>query len=443
MTTEDTILQRRNPVNAPSTNGTFVEKVFSEKAGREVRSGEVVWVKPDMMISHDGTALDAIAVLNELKVKTLPSSTVDRIKVFIDHSFPPASPLYAENYDKIRSFCEKYRVELHDKGDGISHAVMVENGYAEGGNFIAGADSHTTGIGAIPGAFGTGFGGTDLGAMWLTGETWFPVPASILVKVEGRYPPGTDALDGGFHMLKHLQPVVDDVRRSLEARHRTFTLAIELTGKGIRDHSPFERMPFTTLVKEANADTCTVIPEDVKLNEDGYEAVVELNLSEVVPYVVLPPQMKSAGFPFQYEVVPVESVEGEGHRINRVSIQSCTGAYDYTIRESAELLRRRDIDPKVQFYVVPATRRVKERMYEAGYLKELVGKRAIEATPSCGNCIGRGCGILGPDDIAISTSSRNEVGRMGHEKSIIYLASGLTATASAVNGYLTDPRRFL
>ncbi len=396
-----------------------------------------------MMISHDGTTLDAVEVLNELRVESLPSSITNKVKIFIDHSFPPASPLYAENYNKIRQFCEDYRIELYDKGDGISHSVMVENGFAKRGDFIAGADSHTTAIGAIPGALGTGFGGTDLGAMWVTGETWFPVPASVLVRVEGTYPQGTDPLDGGFHMLRQLQPVVDDVRKRLEAKYPTFTVAIEFTGAGIHNHRPFERMPFTTLVKEANADTCTVIPEDVKQDPDNYEAVLDLDLSEVVPYVVLPPQVKDPDFPYPFQVVPVEEVEGKEHKINRVSIQSCTGAYDFTIKEAAELLRKRDIDPRVQFYVVPATHKIKERMYEAGYLTELMTKRAIEATPSCGNCIGRGCGILGPNDIAISTSSRNEVGRMGDEKALIYLASGLTATASAINGYLTDPRRFL
>ncbi len=396
-----------------------------------------------MMVSHDGTTLDAVEVLNELGVKELPASTINKVKIFIDHSFPPASALYAENYDKIRQFCDQYLVELYDKGDGISHSVMVENRLAKRGDFIAGADSHTTAIGAIPGAFGTGFGGTDLGAMWVTGETWFQVPASILVRVRGTYSPGTDPLDGGFHLLKHLQPVVDAVRKRLEARYRTFTVAIEFSGPGIHNHKLFERMPFTTLVKEANADTCTIIPDDVTPDPDSYEAVLDLDLSKVEPYVVLPPQMKDPAFPYQFQVVPVREVEPEQHRINRVSIQSCTGAYDFTIREAAELLREREIDRAVQFYVVPATRKTKERMYEAGYLGELVRKRAIEATPSCGNCIGRGCGILGPDDITVSTSSRNEVGRMGHENALIYLASGLTATASAINGYLTDPRRFL
>jgi len=441
LSVEKTLLESR-PRNT-SSRPTFAEEVFSEKLGGRVKSGDVVWIKPDMMVSHDGTSLDTVEVLKELGLNALPESTVEKVKIFIDHSFPPASALYAENYDKIRRFCQQYHIELFDKGDGISHSVMVENGLAQRGDFIAGADSHTTAIGAIPGAFGTGFGGTDLGAMWVTGETWFQVPASILVRVTGNYPHGTDPLDGGFHLLKHLQPVVDDVRRRLEARYRTFTVAIEFAGAGIYDHNLFERMPFTTLVKEANADTCTVIPDDVTPNPESYEAVLDLDLSQVVPYVVLPPQMKSPEFPYQYQVVPVREVEGEQHWINMVSIQSCTGAYDYTIRGAAELLRERELDSGVQFYVVPATRKIKERMQEAGYLGELVGKRAIEATPSCGNCIGRGCGILGPDDVAISTSSRNEVGRMGHEKALIYLASGLTATASAINGYLTDPRRFL
>src|SRR5260370_31617077 len=373
-------------------------------------------------------------------MEALPQGLASKVKIFIDHSFPPASPLYAENYNKIRFFCEQFGIELYDKGDGISHSVMVENNFAKRGDFIAGADSHTTAIGAIPGAMGTGFGGTDLGAMWVTGETWFPVPASILVRIEGTYPRGTDPLDGGFHMLKHLQPIVDHVRRKLEEQYRTFTLAIEFTGEGIYKHSLFERMPFTTLVKEANADTCTVIPEDTHPNPEHYEAVLDLDLSEVVPYVVLPPQIKDPDFPYQFQVEPVEKMEGEKHRINRVTIQSCTGAYDFTIREAAEMLKDRSLNPGVQFYLVPATRGVKERMYKDGYLTRLIGKKVIEGTPSCGNCIGRGCGILGPNDIAISTSSRNEVGRMGHESARIYLASGLTATASAINGYLTDPR---
>ncbi len=421
---------------------TLVEEILSAKVGRKVNCGEVIRLRPDHVVSHDGTTLDAVDVLKELCVKSLDPSVKEKMKVFIDHSFPPANALYAEKYNLIRDFCVEYAVSLYDKGEGISHSVMVEDNYVKRGEFVAGADSHTTAVGAIPGALGTGFGGTDLGAMWVSRETWFPVPTSILVRITGAYPRGADALDGGFHMLKVLQPVVDEVRKKLEAKHRMFTVAIEFAGDAILRHSPFERMPFTTLVKEANADTCTVIPDGLEPNSDAYAAVVDLDLSDAVPYVVLPPQMRDSGFQYPFQVVPVEEVEGEKHQVNRISIQSCTGGYDFSIREAAQLLdkKARRINPSVQFYVVPATRKVKERMLQSGHLVKLLNEGAIEATPSCGNCIGRGCGVLGPRDRAISTSSRNEAGRMGSEHAVIYLASALTAAASAVNGHLTDPR---
>lgn len=421
---------------------TYMEELFSQKIGRSVQSGEVVWVRPDSMISHDGTTLDAVKVLKDLGVNALDPSIRQRMRVFIDHSFPPANNLYAEKYNQIREFCNSYGIRIYDRGEGISHSVMVENGWASREHFVAGADSHTTAVGAIPGAVGTGFGGTDLGAMWVSGETWFPVPASILVRVSGEYPDGTDPLDGGFHMLKVLQPIVDEVRQRLEDKHRMFTAAIEFTGEAIQRHEPLERMPFTTLVKEANADTCTVIPPDLVPSPDAYAAVVDIDLSEVVPYVVLPPQLKNPQFPYPYQVVSVKEVEGAKHQVNRITIQSCTGAYDFSIAGASKLLDGRDINSSVQFYVVPATRKIKERMYESGHLPDLIGRGAIEATPSCGNCIGRGCGVLGPSDRAISTSSRNEVGRMGSQEAVIYLTSALTATASAVKGFLTDPRSF-
>jgi homoaconitase/3-isopropylmalate dehydratase large subunit len=423
---------------------TFALEFFSRRVGRPVRVGEVIWLSPDHIVSHDGTTLDAVRVLKELGVRSLRPSIRERMKVFVDHSFPPANALYAEKYDQIRDFCTEYDVRLFDKGDGISHSVMVEEGYVAPGDFVAGADSHTTAVGAVPGAFGAGFGGTDIAAMWISGRTWFPVPASILVRFTGQYPPGTDPVDGALHMLRVLQPVVDEVRRRLEGQHRMFTLAVEFAGEAFHRHTLLERMPFSTLVKEANADTCTTIPAGLEPNPDAYEAVVDLDLSSVEPLVVLPPQLREEGYPYPFQVVPVREVEGGGHVINRVSIQSCTGAYDFSIREAAELLDRSGaaLHPSVQFYVVPATRRVKQRMLESGHLIRLIKRGAIDATPSCGNCIGRGCGVLGPRDRAVSTSSRNEVGRMGSPEALIYLASALTATASAINGCLTDPRRF-
>lgn len=421
-----------------------MEELFSRKAGKPVEAGDVVWVKPDHIVSHDGTTLDAVEVLRELSVQSLSSEIKDKMRVFIDHSFPPASRLYAEKYNQIRDFCGRFGVRIYDHGEGISHSLMVEEGFVKRGEFVAGADSHTTSVGAVTGAAGTGFGGTDLGAIWVSGETWFPVPASILVTLTGDYPHGTDPMDGALYVLKILQPIVDEARKKLETEHRIFTLAIEFSGKAIHDHSPLERMALTTLVKETNADTCTVIPGDFESQPQNYVAAVSIDLSRVVPLVALPPQIKDSDFPYPFQIVPVEDVEGEKHQINRVSIQSCTGAYDYSIIEAARLLDKAGahLKPSVQFYVVPATRKVEERMIESGDLLKLLKEGAITATPSCGNCIGRGCGVLGPRDRAISTSSRNEAGRMGSEQAMVYLASALTATASATNGYLTDPRKF-
>jgi homoaconitase/3-isopropylmalate dehydratase large subunit len=419
-----------------------MEQFFSHKVGKPVRAGGVIRLKPDHVVSHDGTTLDAVEVLKELGVGSIAPEITEKMKVFVDHSFPPATALYAEKYHLIREFCAQYGVSLFDHGEGICHSVMVEDNYVKHGDFVAGADSHTTSIGAVPGAAGTGFGGTDLGAIWVSGETWFPVPASILVTVTGRHRQGTDPLDGALHMLKLLQPIVDEVRKELEKKHRMFTLAIELTGKAIHDLSQLERMPYTTVVKEANADTCTVLPEGYEPCSENYAAMVKMDLAEVVPYVALPPEIKDAKYPYPYQVVPVEELEGKKHPINRVSIQSCTGAYDYSIVEASRVLAKSGsaVSPLVQFYVVPATRKVNERMMDSGDLPRLLKAGAIAATPSCGNCIGRGCGVLGSKDRAISTSSRNETGRMGSEQAIIYLASALTATASAINGYLTDPR---
>jgi homoaconitase/3-isopropylmalate dehydratase large subunit len=183
----------RQPIPAVTSGGsmgTLVEEIFSKKAGRTVKSGEIVLLDVDYIMSHDNTTPLAIKAFNEIGK---PVRDVDKIVIHFDHAYPAPNVQAAENQKKARDFIRAQGVS-HFYHQGVCHQVMIEEGFVTPGRVIVGGDSHTNTYGAF-GAFATGLGSTEIGVAWATGKCWFRVPETLLVRLEGQTQPGVYAKD--------------------------------------------------------------------------------------------------------------------------------------------------------------------------------------------------------------------------------------------------------
>ena len=126
-------------------------------------------------------------------------------------------------------------------------------------------------------------------------------------------------------------------------------------------------------------------------------------------------------------------------KIDQVVIGSCTNGRISDIAMAAEILKGKKVDPSIRCIVIPATQKVYREAMHRGYFDIFLDAGCVISTPTCGPCLGGYMGILAEGERCVSTTNRNFVGRMGHVKSEVYLASPAVAAASAITGYLTDP----
>jgi len=170
--------------------GTLIEEIFSRKVGRPVQAGEIVVIDLDYMMSHDNTTPLAIKAFREIGKPILDK---DKIVITFDHAYPAPNLLAAEAQKRIVDFMKEQGI-TNFYHQGICHQVLIEEGYIQPGRVLIGGDSHSNTYGAF-GAFGTGFGSTEIGVAWATGKTWFRTPETILISLEGQAKPGVFAKD--------------------------------------------------------------------------------------------------------------------------------------------------------------------------------------------------------------------------------------------------------
>ena len=317
---------------------------------------------------------------------------------------------------------------------GIEHALLPEKGLTVAGDVIIGADSHTCTYGAL-GAFSTGVGSTDMAAGMATGKAWFKVPAAIRFNIVGkpaRWVSGKDVIlhiigmigvDGALY--KSMEFVGEGIRNlSMDDRFTIANMAIEAGGKNgifpvddlaiayMKEHS--ER-PYT--IYEADADAV-------------YDAEYTIDLSRLRPTIA---------FPHLPENTRTIDEITEDIPIDQVVIGSCTNGRIDDMRIAAQVLKGRHVAPGIRCIVIPATQSIYLRAMEEGLLKTFIEAGAVVSTPTCGPCLGGYMGILAEGERCVSTTNRNFVGRMGHVKSEIYLASPAVAAASAITGRISGP----
>ncbi|HEY4705525.1 MAG TPA: 3-isopropylmalate dehydratase large subunit [Thermoplasmata archaeon] len=413
---------------------TLVERILSEKSGRDVRAGDIVIAKVDLAYVQDGTGPLTFRQMEAMGLAKAanPSRTV----VFIDHASPPPRKELATDHVYLRDFGGKLGAVISDIGGGVCHQVAFE-WYVRPGDVVIGADSHTV-MGGAMGAFASGMGSTDVAVAIGLGKTWLRVPETIRFDVKGAFPKGVYSKD---LILK----VIGDIKTD-GATYQS----MEWGGPAVHAMPMTERMVLSNMAIEAGGK-CGPIPSDeetkrylkahkrekdwkpLKPDSDAeYEREVEVDVKELEPMVARPPQ--------EDNVVPVTDPSVKGLRIQQVYLGSCTNARFEDIKVFCDILKGEKVASGTRLIVTPASKESYEKSLKAGLFDVLLDAGAMINSPGCAACPGVHGGIPGDGENVLSTTNRNYVGRMGNPAAFTYLASPATAAATTIYGVITDPR---
>jgi len=413
---------------------TLAEKVISNHVGREVKPGEIVVVPVDLAFVQDGTGPLTVEEFRDLKFKDLKTP---RTILFIDHASPSPRKELANAQKLLKEFAAQYKATLSDVGQGICHQIVAER-YARPGDIVVGADSHTCTAGAL-GAFATGMGSTDLALAFGTGKVWLKVPHTIRFELSGKLQKGVTSKD-----------VILWIIGEIGADGATYR-AMEFDGEFVRQLSVESRLTITNMAVEAGAKT-GMMPTDNKVREylsqydredefkevtpdesAKYEEVHKINVSSVEPMVSFPHTVDN--------VKPV--AEAKGVRIDQVFIGTCTNGRMEDLRLVASILNGKKKADHVKLLIQPASLSVYLEAMREGLFEIFLDAGAVILPPGCGPCVGIHLGIPADGEKVLSTQNRNFKGRAGNPSAEIYLSSPATAAASAITGFITDPREFL
>ena len=414
---------------------TIAEKILGEHAGREVTRGELVIASIDIAAVQDGTgplAVDQIEKLGFQSVKN-PANSV----LFIDHAAPSPRKELSNAHIKLRRFAKKTHAVLSEVGEGVIHQRLVES-WVSPGDLLIGADSHSCTSGAL-GAFATGMGSTDVAIGMVLGKTWFRVPETFRIEVNGQLPPGVFSKDLMLHIIG-----------TLRADGATYK-ALEFVGETISNFSIDSRLVLSNMAVEAGAKAGICEPDEKTkafLDEKGrgekyriirsdpdanFERVIKIDASRIEPMLAFPHTVDN--------IKPVG--EGKGIKVDQVFIGTCTNGRLEDLRIAAKILKGRRRHPDTRLIICPASRDVYLKAMKEGLLEIFVEAGAALMAPGCGPCVGVHEGILGDGEVCLSTANRNFKGRMGNPEAFIYLSSPATAAYSAIHGEIADPREVL
>src|SRR4051794_41127853 len=449
---------------------TLVEKIAARHAdglppGTVVRAGDFVSIRPRHVMTHDNTG----AVIPKFKQIGATQIAEPAQPVFaIDHDIQNVTPKNLEKYANIEAFAREHDIDFYPAGTGISHQVMVEQGYVIPGSMVVASDSHSNLYGAMA-ALGTPVVRTDAASIWATGVTWWQVPPVAKMVLKGSLSPGVVgkdviiALCGLFNkdeVLNHAVEFVGDGVTNLPMSAR-MTIANMTTEWGaLAGVFPFDkvtvdytrsRVPEFTKPKRpgkrgpnsrsgyVNADIDQWWNNRTELSPDAdadYAIELELDLATVVPHVSGPNEVKT--------MVSLPEMERKRVPIQKAYLLSCVNARFEDLRDAAEVIRTRGghVADSVEFYLAPASAETQARAESTGDWQTLVDAGAIPLPPGCGACIGLGRGLVEKGETAISATNRNFKGRMGDREALVYLGSPAVVAASALAGFICAPQTF-
>jgi 3-isopropylmalate/(R)-2-methylmalate dehydratase large subunit len=414
--------------------GTLVEEIFSRKAGREVKAGEIILLDVDAVMSHDNTTPLAIKAFKEIG---RPIRDVSKVIIHFDHAYPAPNLLAAEAQKKIVEFIRQQGI-THFYHQGVCHQVTIEEGFIWPGQVIVGGDSHTNTYGAF-GAFSTGLGSTEIGVTWVTGKTWFKVPETILISIHGKPPAGVYSKDVMLHIAGRL------------GMNGGTYKSLEFAGSYIDSLQMHERIVFSNMSTEVGAKCGLIAPDQTTMDylqnetkaqppfpwirpiNPNYVDVLDVDVYGLSPQVACHPDVD--------QVKPLE--EMIGMPIDEVFIGTCTNGRYEDLEIVARLLKGRKVSPDTRTIVTPASVQIYTKAFQNGLIQTFLDAGCTIGIVGCGACIGRHGGILAPGEKAFTTMNRNFIGRMGSPEAEIYLGSPAAAAATALEGKIADPRRYL
>ena len=405
---------------------TIAEKIIAAAAGVEsVRPGDIHTVNLDRMMSNDGTTHLTVDMYNN-QLNHPHIADPKKLVFIVDHNVPSDNPKTAASQKKMRDFARENGIDFWE-GKGVCHQIMMEN-YVCSGELIFGADSHTCSYGAI-GAFGTGVGCTDFLYGMVTGTSWVLVPETVKFNLIGKLPDGVYARD-----------LILEIIGTVGANGCNYQF-LEFTGEGAKTLSISDRIALCNMAVEAGAKTGIFEPDEkaiAYLEEHGrkpkavyhsdpdavYAREYTFDLSKIRPVVAKPD--------FVDNLCPAEEVRGI--KINEAFLGSCNNGRIEDLRVGASILKGHKVADNVRFLVVPASLEIYKQALKEGLIDIFMDAGAIVMNPNCSVCWGSCQGVIGENEVLISTGTRNFKGRAGHPSSKVYLGSAATVTASAIAG---------
>jgi 3-isopropylmalate/(R)-2-methylmalate dehydratase large subunit len=413
---------------------TISEKILARASGRvELSAGEIVKAMVDVAMMPDLTTILAVNAMKAMGVERVWDP--ERVVAILDHVAPASTLMAATVHRDIRRWAKEQNLKhLYGVESGVCHQVLPEKGHVKPGYLVIGADSHTCTHGAF-GAFATGVGSTDMGAILATGKIWLRVPETIKVQVEGELP-----------QLVTPKDVILKTAGLIGADGATYD-ALEFHGDTISNMSVSGRMTLCNMAIELGGKAGIVEPDDktyaylrertdgvfhsVFADEDAsYRMVQDVSVDDLEPQIACPHKVDN--------VKPISEMAGT--KIDQSFIGSCTNGRLEDLKIAASILKGKKIHPDVRLLIVPASQNVYLEALDAGIIRDLVEAGAMFSNPSCGACFGGHIGLLAPGEVGLTTSNRNFRGRQGSPESDVYLSSPAVAAASAVTGVITDPR---
>lgn len=413
---------------------TMTQKILAAHAGLpQVVAGQLIRAKLDMVLGNDITSPVAI---NEFE-KAGFSQVFDKSKIsmVMDHFAPNKDIKAAEQCVQCRTFARHFDLDhFYDVGAmGIEHALLPEQGIVAAGDCIIGADSHTCTYGAL-GAFSTGVGSTDMAAGMATGEAWFKVPEAIKFNIAGKLSENVSGKDVILHIIGMIG--VDGALYQ----------SMEFMGDGLINLSMDDRLCMANMAIEAGAKngifmvdeiTTSYLDERVKRpykvfapdSDAIYVQTIDIDLSKIRPTVSFPHLPDNTRTIDQVGNIPIQ----------QVVIGSCTNGRLSDMAIAADILKGKTVHRDVRAIIIPATQQIYKECIKLGYLEIFIDAGCVVSTPTCGPCLGGHMGVLAAGERCVATTNRNFVGRMGHVKSEVYLASPAVAAASAISGKLSGP----
>lgn len=414
---------------------TISEKIISEHTDIDVNIGDFVVARVDVAMVQDGTGPLSVHELKKLGMERVFDK--DNTILFIDHASPSPKKELSNAHKVLREFSKKTGAYLSEIGEGVCHQRLVED-WVNPGYIVVGADSHTCTAGAL-GAFSTGMGSTDIALAFALGKVWLKVPESFKFILNGKLREGVYSKDIILHIIGMIGAdgatykaiefdgeVIDEL--SMDSRFVITNMAIEAGGKTGLIHT--DKITKKFLEQRGRGDKYREIKAD---NDANYEKVFDIDVSKIEPMISFPHTVDNTR----------KISEVEDTKIDQVFIGTCTNGRIEDLRIASSILKGRRRHPDTRLIIIPASMDVYKDALKDGLIEIFLEAGAAIESPGCGPCVGVHKGVLADGERVLSTQNRNFKGRMGNPEGLIHLASPATAAATAIEGKIADPRKYL